>query len=132
MDDLNAEGSSGETREMPIENTASPGIRKTESNLKSIHLSGNGFVIKEEAPIRSYESLRLADSGTEIPGAYFRGTQYYDLKNIYFISNAGMASLIELLESLIERDVDVQFVNVCDKIKNRIKSLGLEHIIICS
>lgn len=107
-------------------------VKKTDSNLKSIHLSENGFVIKEEAPIRSYVSFRFNNSETELPGVFFKGTQYYDLKNIYFINNTGMVSLIELLESLLEKDVDVQFVNVCEKIKNKIKALGLDQILICS
>jgi ABC-type transporter Mla MlaB component len=107
-------------------------VKKTDSNLRSIHLSGNSFIIKEEAPIRSYQAFRLNDSNTELPGVFFHGTQYYDLKNIYFINNTGMANLIDLLESLLEKDVDVQFVNVCDKIKSKIKALGLDQILICS
>lgn len=108
-------------------------VNKTsESNLKSIHLAGDRFVIREEAPIRSYEAFRLNDSTADLPGVFFQGTQYYDLKNIYFINNTGMANLIDLLKSLLERNVDVQFVNVCDKIKTKIKSLGLDQIIICS
>ncbi|MCE3281151.1 MAG: hypothetical protein K0S44_3342 [Bacteroidetes bacterium] len=107
-------------------------LKKSDSNLKSIHPTENGFVIKEEAPIRSYATFRLGDSTTELPGVYFQGTQYYDLKNVYFINNTGMANLINLLESLLEKDVDVQFVNVCDKIKNKIKALGLDEILICS
>jgi hypothetical protein len=109
-----------------------PGAGKMESNFKSIHLAGDHFIIKEEAPIRSYQTFRMNDSDTELPGVYFQGTQYYDLKNIYFINNTGMANLIELLGSLLEKDVDVQFVNVCDKIRNKIKSLGLDQILICS
>lgn len=107
-------------------------LKKTDSNLKSIHPTENGFVIKEEAPIKSYEAFRMSDSDTDLPGVFFQGTQYYDLKNVYFINNTGMANLINLLESLLEKDVDVQFVNVCDKIKNKIKALGLDEILICS
>jgi len=107
-------------------------IRKADNTLKSIHLAGDQFIIKEEAPIRSYESFRLKESDSDLPGVFFQGTQYYDLKNIYFINNTGMANLIELLGSLLEKDVDVQFVNVCDKIKNKIKALGLDQILICS
>jgi hypothetical protein len=115
-----------------IQEISSGILKKTESNLKSIHVSGNGFVIKEEPPIRSYDSFKFSGSNTQLPGVFFQGTQYYDLKNIYFINNTGMANLIDLLESLLEKDVDVQFVNVCDKIKNKIKALGLDQILICS
>lgn len=109
-----------------------PIIRKMESNLKSIHMTGDHFIIKEEAPIRSYETFRFNDSSVDLPGVFFQGTQYYDLKNVYFINNTGMANLIDLLKSLLEKDMDVQFVNVCDKIKDKVKTLGLDHIIICS
>ena len=135
MEDYTADTTpdTGHATEGQLQNLAASGmLKKSESNLKSIHLSGNGFVIKEEAPIRSYESLRLSDNKTELPGVFFQGTQYYDLKNIYFINNTGMANLIDLLESLLQKDVDVQFVNVCDKIKNKIKALGLDQILNCS
>jgi hypothetical protein len=126
---------SGETPVTPItvsDQSQTNTFKKTESNLKSIHMSGDQFIIKEEAPIRSYETFRFNDSNVDLPGVFFQGTQYYDLKNVYFINNTGMAKLIELLKSLLEKNMDVQFVNVCDKIKNKIKSLGLDHIIICS
>jgi hypothetical protein len=135
MENNTIDTSSGNASQVPdmfTEKNSSGMVKKTDSNLKSIHLSGNKFIIREEAPIRSYEAFRLSDSGTELPGVFFHGTQYYDLKNIYFINNTGMANLIDLLESLLEKDIDVQFVNVCDKIKNQIKSLGLDQILICS
>lgn len=106
-------------------------FKRTGSNLKSIHLAGERFIIKDEAPMRSYETLKIIDS-PEFPGVLFQGIQYYDLKNVFFINNTGMANLIDLLKSLLQKDVEVQFVNVCDKIKNKIKALGLDHIIICS
>jgi hypothetical protein len=118
--------------EAVAESAQEKAIRKADNSLKSIHLAGDQFIIKEEAPIRSYEAFRLKESDSDLPGVFFQGTQYYDLKNIYFINNTGMANLIELLGSLLEKDVDVQFVNVCDKIKNKIKSLGLDQILICS
>jgi ABC-type transporter Mla MlaB component len=105
-------------------------VKKTESNLKSIHLSGNNFLIKEEEPIKSYQAYQLPED--ELPGVFFKGVQYYDLKNIYFINNTGMANLIDLLKSLLEKNVEVQFVNVSDKIKNKIVAMGLDHILICA
>jgi ABC-type transporter Mla MlaB component len=106
-------------------------FKRSGSNLKSIHLAGERFIIKDEAPMRSYETYKLIDS-PQFPGVYFQGIQYYDLKNVFFINNTGMANLIDLLKSLLQKDVEVQFVNVSDKIKNKIKALGLDHIIICS
>jgi hypothetical protein len=105
-------------------------VRKNLHSLKSIHWSGDSFHIKEEAPLRSYQAYYLPEN--ELPGVYFKGIQYYDLKNIYFINNTGMVNLIELLKSLMEQNVEVRFVNVADKIKEKIKNMGLDHILICN
>lgn len=83
-------------------------------NIKSINLSGDEWIITDE-----------------LPGVYCQGIQYYDLKNIQFINNTGMAKLIELLKSLLVKGVEVKFVNVNEKIKNKIKSLGLDPILNC-
>lgn len=85
------------------------------NNIKSIHPAG--------------ESWEVID---DLPGVYTQGIQYYDLKNIGFISNTGMASLIEMLKSLLQKGIEVQFVNVNDKIKEKVKSLGLDHILHCN
>ena len=84
-------------------------------NIKNINLSGNQLTIS-----------------AELSGVLCQGIQYYDLKNILFINNTGMANLIDLLKSLLKQGVEVRFVNVNEKIKKRIKSLGLDHILICS
>ena len=82
--------------------------------MKSINLSGDKLIIT-----------------AELSGVFCHGIQYYDLKNILYINNNGMAALIDLLKSLLKQGVDVQFVNVNDKIKSKIKSMGLEHVLIC-
>jgi len=64
-------------------------------------------------------------------GVYSHGVQYYDLQNIEFINNSGIAHLIEVLKSLLEEGIEVRFVNVNENIKNKIKALGLEHVITC-
>ncbi|MFL5752901.1 MAG: STAS domain-containing protein [Bacteroidia bacterium] len=84
------------------------------NNVKSIYPAG--------------ETWEIID---DLPGVYTHGIQYYDLKNIGFISNAGMASLIELLKSLLQKGIEVQFVNVNERIKGKIKALGLDHILNC-
>jgi ABC-type transporter Mla MlaB component len=88
--------------------------KKITSNVKFINLSGDQYIVTDE-----------------LPGVFCEGVQYYDLKNVGFISNTGMANLVELLKSLLDQGVEVQFVNVNDKIKKKIKSLGLEHILNC-
>jgi anti-anti-sigma regulatory factor len=42
-----------------------------------------------------------------------------------------MASLIDLLKSLLKQGVETQFVNVNDSIKAKIRSLGLDRILNC-
>ena len=88
--------------------------KKITSNVKFINLSGDKYVVTDE-----------------LPGVFCEGVQYYDLKNVDFISNTGMANLVELLKSLLEKGVEVQFVNVNPEIRKKIKSLGLEHILNC-
>lgn len=83
--------------------------------IKSINLFGEQLVIT-----------------AELSGVFCQGVQYYDLKNILFINNAGISNLIDLLKSLLKQGVRVQFVNVNEKIKKKIKAMGLDHILICS
>ena len=83
--------------------------------IKSMNLAGTQLVIT-----------------AELSGVFCQGVQYYDLKNIQFINNSGLANLIDLLKSLLRQGVEVQFVNVNEKIKKRIRELGLDHILKCS
>jgi ABC-type transporter Mla MlaB component len=90
----------------------------------------------DEIKNRGIKSINLLGSQlvitAELSGVFCQGVQYYDLKNILFINNAGMANLIDLLKSLLRQGVQVQFVNVNEKIKQKIKEMGLEHVLICS
>jgi ABC-type transporter Mla MlaB component len=90
----------------------------------------------EEIKSRGIKSINLLGTQlvitAELSGVFCQGVQYYDLKNILFINNAGMANLIDLLKSLLRQGVQVQFVNVNEKIKQKIKEMGLEHVLICS
>lgn len=88
--------------------------KQIRSNVKSINLSGDKVVLTDE-----------------LPYVYVQGVQYYDLKNIGFINYNGMANLIDFIKSLLEKGIEVQFVNVNEKIKSKIKSIGLEHILNC-
>jgi anti-anti-sigma regulatory factor len=68
----------------------------------------------------------------ELAGVCIDDVHYYDFKNVQYINNTGMASLIDLLKCLLEQGMKVQFVNVNEKIKSKIKLLGLENILNCS
>jgi ABC-type transporter Mla MlaB component len=106
--------------------------KKIIDNVMSIRLSPDGLIIKDEPGInnRLDESAEEHNTG-KLAGVYCEGIQYYDLKGVQFINNTGMAILIDLLKSLLEMGVEVQFVNVDEKIKIKIKELGLEKIINC-
>lgn len=97
----------------PVQSSETNNIRN--AGIKNLSLAGDQLVIT-----------------AELSGVFCQGVQYYDLKNIQFINNAGMASLIDLLKSLLKQGVQVEFVNVNEKIKKRIKELGLDHVLICS
>jgi ABC-type transporter Mla MlaB component len=101
-----------ELADLPLSGRAGDGIVR--NSVKTINLSGDQIVVTDE-----------------LPGVYCKGVQYYDLKNIDFINYAGMASLIDFLKTLLEKGIDVKFVNVNEKIKNKIKSIGLDHILNC-
>jgi hypothetical protein len=68
----------------------------------------------------------------ELQSVYREGIQYYDLKKVSFISNAGVAKLILLFKLLLKEGIEVRFINVSEKIKAKIRSMGLDHVLICS
>jgi anti-anti-sigma factor len=97
---------------------------KINSSVMSIRLTPDGLVIKDDQVV--------TDEGTQmLSGVYCDGIQYYDLKGVSYINNTGMAILIDVLKSLLEMGVEVQFVNVHENIRKKIHEMGLEHIINC-
>lgn len=68
----------------------------------------------------------------ELPGVFCAGVQYYDLKNVLFINNTALASLIDLLKSLLKQGKELHLVNVNKSIRKRIKVLGLDSVLNCS
>ena len=101
---------------------------KISINVMSIRLTSDGIVIRDDQQTDTTGSNE--DLG-RLSGVYCQGVQYYDLKGVKYINNTGMAILIDLLKNLLEMGVEVQFVNVDEKIKGKIKELGLEKIIKC-
>jgi len=98
--------------------------KKISSNVMSIQLTSDGLVISDSFQGGDQVSKKL-------PGVYCQGIQYFDLSDVNYINSNGMAVLIELLKCLLEINVEVQFVNVNDNIKSKIRDLGLEKIIHC-
>jgi ABC-type transporter Mla MlaB component len=68
----------------------------------------------------------------ELPGVFCAGVQYYDLKNVLYINNTALASLIDLLKSLLKQGKELHLVNVNKSIRKRIKALGLDNVLNCS
>lgn len=89
---------------------------------------------EERSEVRSDELLQVSSdfSIDGLAGAYIDGVHYYDFKNVHTINNVSLASLIDLLKCLLKSGKRVQFVNVNDRIKSKIKSLGLDGILNCS
>jgi ABC-type transporter Mla MlaB component len=100
--------------------------KKIADNVMSIRLSSDGLIIKDEPGKQQSDEY-----GDTLPGVYCEGIQYFDLTGVHYINNTGMAILIDILKSLLEMGVEVQFVNVGEKIKKKIKEIGLENIINC-
>jgi ABC-type transporter Mla MlaB component len=69
---------------------------------------------------------------SELAGVLCKGVQYYDFKNIPFIGNTGLASLIRILKSSLKQGIKLKFVNVNKRIKQKIKTMGLDKFINCS
>jgi hypothetical protein len=103
--------------------------KKISNNIMSIRLSPDGLIFKETPSSQNDPSFQY--STEKLPGVYCEGIQYYDLNDVQFINNTGMATLIDILKSLLEMGVEVQFVNVNENIKQKIKDAGLEKIINC-
>jgi anti-anti-sigma factor len=103
-----------------------------QQNLMSIRLTPDGLIIKESTALQQKFGLDEEDEMEEkLSGVYFKGTHYFDLNSIHFINNTGIAILIDILKSILEMGVEVQFVNVDEKVKTKIKRMGLENLINC-
>lgn len=66
----------------------------------------------------------------EIPTMWYKGIRYFDFKKIDFLTNNGLAGLINLLKLHLEKGIEVQLVNMNEALKRKIKSLGLDRLII--
>lgn len=110
--------------------------RKIIKNVMSIRLSNDGLIFKDFESAHSSTSIAEPSNyhyhTDRLAGVYCEGIQYFDLSSLTYINNSGLATLIDLLKSLLEIGVDVQFVNVDQKIIEKIKEAGLEKIINCT
>jgi anti-anti-sigma regulatory factor len=72
------------------------------------------------------------EKDSRLSGVLFNGVQYYDLNNILFINNTGLANLIGLMKSLLKKGIVLKFVNANQRIKEKMKAMGLDKYINCS
>ncbi len=95
----------------------------------------DSFALNEQIQLNKKQEELFESRGEytskEIAGLYFQGTQYFDLKDVHFINNTGIANLLDILRSQLEEGIEVKFVNVNTTVKNKFKSLGLECIFNC-
>lgn len=80
-------------------------------------------IVLENSPERQFK---------ELPNARFGGMIYYDFRDVTYISNCGMARLIEHVKLLLEKGIEIRLINISDKLKTQISSLGLDHVIHCN
>lgn len=83
--------------------------------------------------IRNSELFHSASDNPmdELAGVCVDGIHYYDFKNIVFITNTDIASLIDLVRYTLEKGLKVHFVNVNVEVRKKINSVGLDHILTC-
>jgi hypothetical protein len=67
----------------------------------------------------------------EIAAYYHCGMLFYDLEKVTFINNTGIAKILEALKSHLKENIEVRFINVNNRIRQRIQTLALDHILIC-
>jgi len=110
--------------------------KKISNNIMSIRLSSDGLIYKDSQSAHSnttiLEPVNYHYGKERLSGVYIHGVQYFDLSSVKYLNNSGMATLIDLLKSVLTMGVEVQFVNVDENIKRKIREAGLEKIINCS
>jgi ABC-type transporter Mla MlaB component len=68
--------------------------------------------------------------GSSFDGA--TGILTYDLSNVFSINNTGLAHMIDLMKFSLKNGIEVQFINVTEKVKAKIKTMGMFQLINCN
>lgn len=66
-----------------------------------------------------------------LAGVHFQGIYYYDMGQVKYINNSGIADLIDLVKAWLDQEIEVRFINVRDDIKKKIADMDLENILYC-
>ncbi|MDF2448415.1 MAG: hypothetical protein K0R26_919 [Bacteroidota bacterium] len=91
------------------------------------------FLLNEQ--VYDHGSIQINDEEEKekaLAGVLCQGVQYYDFKNVPYINNNGLASLIRILKASLKNGIKLRFVNVNKRIQMKIKTMGLDKFINCS
>ncbi|MBC7695332.1 MAG: STAS domain-containing protein [Burkholderiales bacterium] len=103
-----------------------------ETKIKQTELIKKEDKASEPLPIKGHILDDKLEKESELAGVLCKGVQYYDFRNIPFISNTGLASLIKILKASLKQGIKLKFVNVNKRIKQKIQTMGLDKFINCS
>jgi len=122
-----------------MENKTGPDTKNESSNesdiyLKNLRLTETLNANDSKNKIRTNELFQMSADhpADELAGVCIEDVHYYDFKNVQSINNTGLASLIDLTKYLLQKGIKVQFVNVNEKIRDKIISLELDKVLQCS
>jgi hypothetical protein len=80
-----------------------------------------------------FKNIKQQEFSQELFPAYHQnGTTYYDLANLTALSNIEMAKLIREIKNSLRENTETCFLNTNPEIKEKIKALGLDHVIYCN
>ena len=108
-------------------------IEKISDNLDLNTPETSLFFFNEQ--VYDHGSIQIEDQKekeTALAGVLCQGVQYYDFKNVPYINNNGLASLIRILKTSMKNGIKLKFVNVNKRIQIKIKTMGLDKFINCS
>lgn len=106
---------------------------EVDKNITSLHAEESILFCNIKPEIQNMNLLSdQQENKAQFSGVFCKGVQYFDLKNIDFISNNDIANLIDLLKSLLKQGIGLQLVNVNKKIKEKVKAVGLDRILNCT
>jgi len=118
----------------PIPDTKNKSSNESDVYLKNLRLTETLNVNDSKSKIRANELFQMSNDhpADELAGVCIEDVHYYDFKNVQSINNTGLASLIDLTKYLLQKGLKVQFVNVNEKIKEKITALELDKVLQCS
>lgn len=109
-------------------------VEEIQSNNLGLNNAEPGLFLLNEQ-VYDHGSIEINDVQEKekaLAGVLCQGVQYYDFKNVPYINNNGLASLIRILKASLKNGIKLKFVNVNKRIQIKIKTMGLDKFINCS